>query len=208
MKKAVAIVILSLFCFLSCEKGTEPVEFKSSYFPNDVGNWWQYQVFDSLSQSSSFVTISIHSDTIMSSGDSAAVWKYASSTDTTTKYVVVSSNSVRFYTGIALETLESYYVIPLIVGDSWGLPVEGTSAYDTLMVVNQTAIELPVGRFESTFVIESERMTPCLHCSQYSTFWFTPKIGFVQFDYNVGVLGLATDLNETWQLVDFRRPIP
>jgi hypothetical protein len=209
MKGVFLAAILTLVIGSACNKGTEPDYPKLAYFPNDVGNWWGYDVYDSLTQTQRFVTVSIHRDTILSSGKYATIWRYYDSDSIKIeKIVVTSGDSVKFYLISAPDTLESLFIIPFSVGRFWGYPNPNSGlGYFQVIVAAKMKLEVPLGRFDNSYIIASFLNTPCQSCFDERTYWFAPYTGFLQFDYNSGA-NSPNEVNETWRLTDIRRPMP
>ena len=77
-------LLLIGFSFSSCKKDKLPNKAASEYFPNKVGNYWEYEVYDSSETRGTYssyprrynVTVSIIGSTTLADGKEATIWQY------------------------------------------------------------------------------------------------------------------------------------
>src|ERR1035437_4544851 len=158
------VSIMLLFLNPSCNNSstltTEPF---SPDFPNNIGNKWVYSFYDSLSNKSDYLTITIVGQT---ADKSAAIWQFKYPDRIDTQYVTVSGDTVRFspYISSSWSSYNNKIPFPLKVGNNW----KGDYGNDTNYVAEINSIIVPAGSFSNAYkIIRSEEHTSELQSRQY-----------------------------------------
>jgi hypothetical protein len=203
-------LILLLFFFISsCQKDTVKPNIESSeYFPNKVGNYWEYVVYDSIeargtpySNYSRNYTVKINITGIkkLVDGINATVWEYEYPWGFDTNYVRITQDTVKVYDKFRTETIYNLkfplkiFLIPFQEGQRWDGKL---IAIDSSNVKAKPSISTSAKEFKNGFSIYHHYIGPNLEYND--TYDFIPKIGMVKVYYNH--YDFATPTRVLWQL--------
>jgi len=174
-------------------------------FPNAIGMLWKYQVYDSLTQITDTVWLSL-TDTL-TSGSNGFVTRRSE------KHVRAGLFDWQYlhFRGDTLEILDSVdassagetVVFPLDLGSSWQGPV---SADDTSVVTLVGRIDVPAGPFNDGARIDRSWNLDFEGGGNWSQTWLVPDIGMVYryclSQFSDGSSVTATK-NEVWELIGY-----
>ena len=198
-------IFFILFFYFACNK--EVIK-SVNYFPNTVGDKWEYAVTDSAQYVEGSnntvnhysVQVSVVGTKKLADGKNAAIWQYNYPFGIDTNYVRIIGDTVKIfdnsynsYTVEGLKFPKLILVQPFKVNNSW----DGKHLwFDTLTVVNQTDVTTPFQTFKGCFQIYHHYIGPNIETKD--NYWFKPEIGMVKIylnHYNLGPL-----IYSTWQL--------
>lgn len=201
------IFFLLIFCF-SCNKeniNSNPI---ANYFPNAVGDSWEYDVTDSAQYvQGSNNTVSHYSVQVlivgtkkMADGKSVAIWKYNYPFGIDTNYVRIVGDTIKIfdnsYNSHTIEGLKYpmlIFVEPFKVDEGW----DGKHAWsDTLNVVKQEDVTTSFKTFKDCFQIYRHYIGPNMEFKD--NYWFKPQIGMIRIYTNRYIL--APFMYRIWQL--------
>jgi hypothetical protein len=197
MKKLIKMLTIILsFAFLasSCDKDTtKPKTITSNYFPNTVGDSWEYEVYDS----SAFngipeytVKVNITSTVKLIDGINANVWQYEYPWGNDTNYVRIIGDTVKTFSLTYSKTIEdlqfprTIFLLPFKDENRWN---GGLYGIDTFHVSSEGIIKTNFFIFDSCFKIYNHYLGPNLE-NKYE-YWFRPNIGMIQIHFNKYSLG-------------------
>ena len=194
--------------FPSCHKDTITPNIEATeYFPNKVGNYWEYEVYDSSEARGSYssysrkytVTVKIIGIKSLLDGSNATMWKYQYPWGNDTMYVRVVYDTVKSYDEFRIETVRGLnyplqiFLIPFFDGQRWDGKLLGI---DSSSVTFQSSIITSFGTFDSTFKIYHHYIGP--NIDNKDEYYFAPNIGFIKLHYSR--YNLAPLDIELWQL--------
>lgn len=175
--------------------------FPRSSFPDDVGQWWRYATYDSLTESADTITVTVKGKLPPLSRDiPMTVWEIrsdaADSAIVDTLFVADQSLGM-IVSGDTLFTgeVQDFFRFPQAVGRTWGMdfivPVPD--------VVEKKPISVAVGDFETAF----RNVTPGSGLNDYwlGDTWLAPHVGIVKRRFKRD--GLGSVLHFTWELIDY-----
>ncbi len=204
------ILFLLLFCF-ACNKEHIKPNTPANYFPNGVGDTWEYDVTDSAQYvPGSNDTIQHYSVKVLivgtkklADGNDAAIWKYSYPFGIDTNYVRIVGDTIKIFDnsynshtveGLKYPTL--IFIQPFKVQEVW----DGKHAWaDTLTVLKQEDVSTSFQTFKDCFKIYRHYIGPNTEIKD--NYWFKPQVGMVRIymnHYNLGPL-----IYSTWQLKNY-----
>jgi len=153
--------------------------FSLTVFPNKVGDWFEYQVIDSLSGGVDTVTATIAAEVELTWGDSGRMWLFVGREQTDTVYLgIVDSDNLFVSSDPRVLLFDTWhYEFPLAVGRYWGMdyfaPVPA--------VTDKGPVTALAGRFPSAFHYEMSGGV----FNDYWTVdqWLVPGVGMVAGRY-------------------------
>lgn len=209
MKISITMIVhlFLLGLLLSCNKHTpEQNTPYDKYFANNVGNYWEYDVYDSSS-------VRVHSDypraytvkVIISGiqklvdGKDATVWEYQYPWGNDTNYVRLVGDTVKIFDRVYSRSIEDLnfprqiFLLPFEISKRW----DGKLLYiDTSRVIRQEDVTVPAQTFTNCFDLFRHYLGPNLEYND--SYWFKPNIGMVKIylhEYNLGPVTI-----ELWRL--------
>jgi len=200
MKKIIIPILLITYLLTtssSCKK-TPIIEF-SKEFPDNIGTWWQYKVYDSIYNTLDTVTIRVIGYGKLDNGDNATVWAIHSILNgADTNYVTNKSDGIRIFPDkLTTAYPDKRYLFPLVVGNKWITQ----NILDTNRVTQKGSISVVAGTFSDGYRIQRNTMEPPgLYVIQEDE-WFVPNIGMVYRNY--GWYGTPGVFHKTWELVSY-----
>ena len=197
-----ALLYLLIILFASCKKDImKSTKAGTEYFPNSIGNYWNYEVFDSSNirthpnaPRNYNVTVNVIGTKILVDNKPAMVWKYEYPWGIELKYYRVSADTLKTYDTIYSRTItdllypRELFIIPFSNGQSWSGKLLWTDSFH----VQQKLIP----NFENVFWIHRDYVGQQVYYQ--NDYGFAPKIGFVRFYRNEINQGIQT--RELWQL--------
>lgn len=179
------IIFLSALLITSCNKDTiKPNKEATEYFPNNIGNYWEYDVYDSNSRKQYNVTVNIIGIQKLIDNKDAYIWQYQYPWGNDTNYVRIVSDTVKIYDQFRIETLRGLefplkiFLIPFKDGQRW----DGKLLAIDSSHVTAESITTSLGNFTNGFNIYHHYLGPNIESND--TYWFVPKIGMVKIYYN------------------------
>lgn len=198
MKQIFIILISFSALIINCGDKSTGTNSLDNYFPGNVGSSWVYSVYDSLTESSYDMTVSVV-DTATLWDMPVTLWVYESDGNADTMFVSIEGDTVTFH-AVRSQGLAKRYVFPLSVGDQWDC---GTNCAWDYTVEGRGAVHVPARRFVNSYNIKGEFggfNSYGLHSE-----WFVPYIGAVKiYRYSICTLcNPMVDINETWELKSY-----
>jgi hypothetical protein len=204
----VSAVVLFLLIGSICCSGKNPVDADTSVlspntFPMSIGVLWTYEVYDSLTESTDTILVSIVDTVSTCSGSFVTVWKCKLSDVISTRYVGVAGDTLAIQ-GDSLYLLPSeYFVFPLTVGSKWNGPC---GIGDTSGVTRSGGISVPAGDFNSGVRIDRLWDVDFEGGGNSSSTWIVPEVGIV-FRYLFSQFSDGSTIyirtNEVWKLLRY-----
>ena len=177
-------------------------------FPSQIGMLWKYQVYDSLSQVTDTVWVSVTEGLPSDSEWTVYVWSlYWTTRDSlVVRDVVLNGGTVDFWTHTTQTEpdLLERLVFPLELGREWVAPV-GYGA-DTSRVEEIGTVQVPAGTFTNAAMVTRVWNPDFEGGGNWSTTWIADNVGIVYRHYlsafNPGG-GVVVTLNQTWNLIEY-----
>lgn len=194
MKSCFKLLILSIL-ITACEKESQEIQPTNNrqiaHFPNEIGDYWEYEVLDRYQNQISYVKVSVIGDTIIQS-DTFKIWEYTGHSRFDIEFVKANSDSALVYDNENFELMIKY-LYPASQYEKWRMHPSFDTAYfigiDTLLIdSNQYEAEIVAYGFNSFNYIYSEANS------------IQKQIGIVKRtlrEYN-----LWPSLYEEWLLID------
>lgn len=190
------LIIYLLSASSSCKK-TPPIEFNKE-FPNSIGTWWKYKVYDSVTNTIDTITIKIVGNSRLNNGTNVKIWQINSLNSykpVDTNYVYSGSDGIKMYYNKTLQSFYKAYKFPLEVGNYW----IGTQPKDTSKVIGESNISVISGTFNDTYVIE-RKIQYIPNGFLYEKEYFLPNVGVIT---RVHELLSAEYYSQYWELVAY-----
>jgi hypothetical protein len=202
----VLIFFLLLFCFACNKEEIKPAG--ENYFPNSVGDTWEYDVMDSAQYVGGSndtgehysVKVLIVGTKKLADGKDATIWQYNYPFGIDTNYVRIVGDTIKIFdnsynshTVEGLKYPKLIFIQPFKVSEEW----DGKHLwFDTLSVVKQEDVITSFQTFKDCFQIYHHYIGPNMETKD--NYWFKPQIGMVRIytdDYISAPL-----MYRTWQL--------
>jgi len=167
----------------------------SPNFPNNVGSFWVYEVFDSNDQLVDTARVEIVGTIQIKPEEVASVWKHQKSDSVWYRYVRVHGNRVIEYPrldGVGASTL---YRFPISVGDSWSSN-PAWNDYSEVMAVDSSTH--PAFHDRPAFYIVRHWETP-VSVGNHDT-WLIPDVGIIKS--NLFSVSGVDSVREKWELIE------
>ena len=205
--KLIGVICLAILILPGCDDDTPltggTCRSSAITFPNAVGMLWTYEVYDSLTETSDTVQVSIVDTTTIEGPTPVTVWKYNYIDSISTRYVALSGDSLIVYEGSWDPREVELYVFPLFLGRYWTGPLEGLG--DTSRVTDRGTISTPAGDFSDGSRID-RTWAPDFGPGHFSTTWVVPNVGIVfrhvLKQWSDGST-LHTSINDVWTLLSY-----
>jgi hypothetical protein len=176
------------------------------YFPNTVGDSWEYDVYDSsvVRDHPNFprgytVKLVVTGIQKLVDGKDATVWQYQYPWGNDTNFVRIIDDSIKVFDAVYsreprnLDFPRQMFLPPFQVGKRW----DGKLLYiDSSRVMNRSNIITPTQTFPDCFDIYHHYLGPNLEYNDH--YWFKPNIGMTRISYNQYTLGFYIVV--LWQL--------
>jgi|GEM_PF-2146416 hypothetical protein len=206
LKYISSVIFLLASVLAACQKEVIRLNKEASeYFPNKVGNYWEYDVYDSSEVRNNpnlprlyTVKVTITGTQKLADGKDALVWKYEYPDFKREVFVRIIQDSVRVY---GQEALSDYRFINF--GNTYKIPFTNSQVWNGKLLwidkYTSNAVSSIISNgitFTDCFLIFHHYEGP--NIENYDSFWFKPNIGFLKIylhQYNLGPLNI-----ECWQL--------
>jgi hypothetical protein len=202
--KSPFIVIIFLIIFLSCQKDKTLTNTENDAgdshsipydYPNKLGSWWIYSVYDSLQSQFDTVSVSIIDTTRMADNKKVFVWLYKSKMISDTSYVNIQNDTVTIFEKLYSAIPLAKYIFPLQVGNKW---IRYRNTVDSIEVVSKDTIYVAAGDFNSAFLIKEDWWSPNVYVHILT--WLVPRVGIVKQIKHIS----GFDFERTsWELIDY-----
>ncbi len=195
MKKIVFLVLLLSIVLNSCKKPDIINEIPGvAYFPNETGNYWQYQRFDSLTNITDTFVVRITGE-INLNNETFHTWEYQYPEDTLFYRVTLRNDSVFMINDVS-GMVETTYLLPFEEGLGWTTPNIG---FDSSYVSGFQNVVIDLTVYKNVAVIERSIAGFNEYSSQESR--FKPYLGLVT--KNLEATRFTSIQNETWKLIGY-----
>jgi hypothetical protein len=198
-------LLINMALFVSCHKESARINVAAKeYFPNTVGNYWEYQVYDSSQirehpevPRQYSVKVSISGTKTLADNTTATVWKYDLPWGAEFSYVRIVDDSIKVYdelraNGLAYMNFPSdLYITPFSDNKKWNSNLLWT---DSFFVHTQ-----PLASYPNALKVHRDYIGQQTYFND--DFWFEPKIGFVVKKFNERNQGILK--NEIWRLTNY-----
>ena len=173
------IIAMGSACKKELTENAPVITYGKDFFPNEIGNEWVYEVYDSMTSKQYDVTIRIVGRTAFTQNVDAKVWTFKYPDKIDTNYVVTDNNVVKIYARDKFERKDTY-VLPLVVNATW----LGSWIYDKYQVIGRDSISVNKIHFIEAFNIKENAVSH--NFIRTKDEWFVPNLGMVKkyrFEY-------------------------
>jgi len=205
----ISISSLSSIFLLACRKNVENPGL-SKYYPNDVGDTWQYDVTDSAQSTPNNPTLPIHYSVkvsivgtrILPDGRESSVWQYQYPSGNDTNYVRLKGDTVQVFGSSAATSLSKLnfpdviFLIPFQNNQHWTGKIYGSDNFATL---GQTTMSYAGQTFAGCYDIFRHYLGPNTELNDH--YFFKPYVGIIgqKFSHYIN----SPILYQSWQLKNF-----
>jgi hypothetical protein len=188
--KMFTIILSFALLASSCHKDTvKPNTSASEYFPNSIGDYWEYNVHDSTAgytQTENYtVKVRITGIKKLVDGNDAYVWKYEYPSRTDTNYIRIVGDTVKIFDLIYSRSIRDLkfpreiYIIPFNDEQRWNGKLLLT---DTFHVYTVPSVDTHAGLFTNCFNIYHHYLGP--NIEYMDNYLFKPYIGMIKIEFN------------------------
>ncbi len=196
-KYLIIFVIFLTACTGSLENDNNSI-FTIDRFPNNIGNNWNYYLFNENGEKTGNLSCKIISDTTINNIPSR-VWEYISAHDSllgTTvtgllshRYLITDGNSISInYIRNSQYYIKSIFKLPFNIGKEWqySFTINGDIIDQDYRVLNIESISLdnkiyyPSFRVLQQITLKDSINDPNPFLTEYTERWFVPDIGIVK----------------------------
>jgi hypothetical protein len=205
MKFRFMTFIASLYFFLNLSCNNKDILRHSiqgsEYFPNTIGNYWEYDVYDSSNYREHpniprlyNVKVKISGQANIADGGVALIWEYQYPWGIEKKYVKYRSDTLAIYDSIRafnlsyLQYPNDLFILPFSINNDWKSNLLWS---DSFFVRKDTS---PL--YQNSFLIKREYFGQ--QAFFYNKYWFKPNVGFEKIQFDETTQGIRR--NEIWQL--------
>ncbi|RWZ88123.1 MAG: hypothetical protein EO766_09015 [Hydrotalea sp. AMD] len=195
-----------MLLFASCHKDTiKPNKEATEYFPNTVGNYWEYEVYDSsqIRDHPNFprqynVKIRITGITKLVDNKDATVWNYEYPWGNEINYYRIENDTIKVYDtvragGVAYIPFPNIvFIQPFFNGQEW----KSNALWTDSFYVKKDTIE----PFKNVFQIRRKYIGQQTY--YHTIYWFSPQVGFVKIYRDEINMGIRT--SEIWTLKSYQ----
>jgi len=210
IRPILTVLLLAVLCFYSCDDDNNPIgggEGVHNPFPNAVGMLWKYEVFDSLTDATDTVWVSVTDSELTRCGYTIYNWRmYWTSRDS-----VVDRSALSWIDTAMVEividspqepALLERFVFPLEEGATW----TGPSIYDTCRVTEIGTIAVPAGTFHNSALVEHAWQLDFEGGGNWTETWLAPNVGIAYrheyLTYSDGTTITVLE-NRIWRLLEY-----
>ena len=183
--KKLLIPILFFSYFLctssSCKKNPSMPAAYNTEFPNNIGTWWKYKIYDLIYLTTDTTIITVVGNTKLDNGTDVTIWRRNSLLNgTDSLFVDNKPEGIKIYSNkLASAYPIKRYVLPFSVGNYWTTQ----NVLDTNRVTLKGDTTVLAGMFINAFkLIRDSRIPPGLNVIKENE-WFAPNIGTVFREY-------------------------
>ncbi len=199
-------IIVTALLIISCHKDAiKPNTSGSEYFPNSIGDYWEYNVHDSTAGYTAenyAVKVTIVGITKLVDGNDAYVWKYEYPSTIDTNYIRIVGDTVKIFDQTYSRTIEDLqfprkiFIIPFANEQRWDGKL---LLIDSFHVYSEASIETNAGAFTNCFRIYHYYLAP--NTEYVDNYWFKQNVGFIKMDFNHYILNPRN--YQTWTLMKY-----
>lgn len=183
-------ILLSALLISSCHKDTlKPNTSATEYFPNSIGDYWEYNVHDSTAGYTEVenytVKVTIAGIKKLVDGNDAYVWQYEYPSRIDTNYIRIVGDTVKVFDVIYsrnirdLQFPRQIYIIPFNDGERWDGKL---LLIDSFHVYTVSSVTTNAGLFSDCSNIYHHFLAP--NTEYIDNYWFKPNIGMIKMDFN------------------------
>ncbi len=206
MLKMSVVIGLLLALLVSCGSNpTKTIDDRTrtvSPFPQEVGMYWSYEVYDNLTEETDTVEVAVI-DSGTSGSSTATLWKELRDGGVVTTLWESIDDTLVISERSPGDSLLKRFVFPLDLGATWTGPMTHDSSEVMLAGV---VLVLPIGRLHDVSRIDRRWSTDFEGGGSFSRTWIAEGVGMallsIQNQYSDGTT-VFTTLNEYWQLLDY-----
>ena len=210
IRPVLIISLVALLCFYSCDDDNNPIGGGGGVnnpFPNAVGMLWKYEVFDSLTDATDTVWVSVTNSELTRCGYTKYSWR----TYWITRDSVVDQSALVWIDTAMVEivvdspqepALLERFVFPLEEGASWN----GPSIYDTCRVTEIGTVTVPAGTFHNSALVEHAWNMGLWGGGDSTKTWLAPNVGIAyRHEYQTYSDGTTITVleNRIWKLLEY-----
>lgn len=176
-------------------KENECPKLSDQYFPNQTGNWWIYDRYDSLAMQQTTLRVEIVRDSVWKDGHIYKMWVFSKTNLYDTLYVRTSEDSVLFFRYLE-GSPEEIMLVPLSAGQSWVHPVW---VRDSTWVLSKDTVVVSLETFTNAYRIR--RRLFAFNDYRTDDRWFVPNLGIVKLENWHYLFGWIS--KENWYLKEY-----
>ena len=201
-------LVIAVFSLSSCGDDDNPTgSGLVNQLPNQVGMLWVYEVYDSLTQKTDTVQVSITDK--VASITPGFIWKtfWKSTQALSIKIADIAGDTLDFVidTTFIAPPLERF-VFPLSLGSQWEIS-RNAPAYDSSEVTEIVTVKVPAGQFFKCALIERKNYDGFEGGYDSIATWIAPNVGIVsRYFRSIGADGgggFFVTKNQTWELINY-----
>ena len=202
------ILLLGLLCFYSCGDDDKPTGSSPTVnsLPNAVGMLWVYEVYDSLTEITDTVWISVTDTAYHMDASTSLQWRtnWTVTDSVVDRYVLVQGDTIDIFSDSTTEPmLLERFAFPLSPGSEW--TVQGVN--DTSRVTDVGTVTVKAGTFGYAALVERSWDRDFEGGGNWSQTWVAPNVGVVsRYLYNQRTDGgghFWFTVNQTWELLRY-----
>ncbi|MFH1701288.1 MAG: hypothetical protein ABIE07_11960 [Candidatus Zixiibacteriota bacterium] len=172
-------------------------------FPKQVGMYWEYAVYDSLTGETDTVEVSIVDTLTIGDPLLTMKWNVNYINNVISRYYTLKGDTLMISNDSLMMGGGEWFVFPLDLNKMW----TGPNVHDdTSRVTERGTISVSAGMFVSAAKVERVWLHDFEGGGNYSTTWIADSVGMVSrhqlSQYSDGAQ-LYTSVNETWELLNF-----
>ncbi len=189
------LILILILVLPGCVKENDCSQLSEEYFPNQVGNWWVYNRYDSLGMEKTTLRVDIVRDSIQKDGKSYRMWVFSKSNIYDTLFVRTTADSVQFYRyleGFPVEVM----LIPLAKDVWWTHPF---MVRDSTFVLSKDTLLINYRQYNDAYRVQ--RRLFAFNDYQTDTRWFIPHLGIAKVQNWHYLFGWIS--KENWDLENF-----
>ena len=207
----VIVCIVLIILFSNCSKSINPIKnvASNSYFPNTVGSYWIYDVYDSSNPhypprpKQYSVTIKVLGTKTMIDGKQASMWQYEYPWEIDTNYIRIEGDTVKTFDKDYSSSISDFdyprqiFILPFKDQTGWNGKLIGI---DTFIVAKCYNISTSYISYDTCYnIYHYNYELPDL--VYYDNYWFKPNIGFVKIYYKDW---FAPYYKSVWNLKEYK----
>jgi hypothetical protein len=201
---AVAVLLAGLLGLCACDKTPTPADsgYLLGLFPHAVGMLWIYEVYDSLTQATDTVWVSV-TDTV--SYEAALRWRmyWAAADSVAERRAFLRGDTIDLYSDEAASPVFLVrFVWPVSMGAVW----TGPFGIDTSRVADTETVVVPAGHFPGSARIERSWNTDFEGGGNWSQTWVAQDVGivrkYVHHAFSDGTQ-ITITVNQSWELLRY-----
>lgn len=197
-------LLLMALLITSCKKDTvKPNISASEYFPNSIGDYWEYDAHDSTAGYTKVdnytVKVTVVGLTKLIDGNDAYIWKYEYPSVIDTNYVRIVDDTIKIFDRIYSRSIRDLqfprkiYIIPFSNEQRWDGKL---LLVDSCHVYSASQVQTPAQLFLNCFNIYHYYLAP--NTEYKDNYWFKQNVGMIKI--NLSHYDLNPRTFRTWSL--------